>query len=145
LFPCIVHIKKKGTNKTLDKYIREVREELEKEVDKGNLQSELVFILSQELDALFVKYYNENFKKEKRKKPNEAVANFIINRFLRQKNLDIGLLKYRENARCRNELIVKMRAEAGFSIRETARYLGLNRGLVYISMKKFKRNPNIEK
>jgi hypothetical protein len=124
----------------LDKDIQEAREELNNQVEIDNLQSEPVLTLIQRLDALVLHYYNKSFDDERRKLLYERLANIIINTFLRQNNLSINDLKYRANVRERNELIVRLRGEAGFSIRETARYLGLNEGLVQISMKKFK-NP----
>jgi hypothetical protein len=46
----------------LNDHIREVREKLENEIEKGNLQSELVFTLSMELDQLVTEYYKSNGK-----------------------------------------------------------------------------------
>jgi hypothetical protein len=128
----------------LDKYIREVREALENEIEKGDLQAELVFILSQQLDSLVVSYCKKDLYDEKGTDSNEAVANSIINIFLKQNNLNIGDLKNRANISDRNELITKMREEAGFSIRRTAKYLGLNRGLVQKSRNKIKQNLYIK-
>jgi hypothetical protein len=50
------------TNKMLNDNIREVREALEQEIEKGNLQSKLSYTLSQKLDDLVVQYYKTNGK-----------------------------------------------------------------------------------
>jgi hypothetical protein len=47
----------RGMNKMLDKDIQDVREALEAEMEKGNLQSDVIHTLSQKLDMLVVQYY----------------------------------------------------------------------------------------
>jgi hypothetical protein len=128
----------------LVKFLREAKEALEEEVDKGDLQTESVFILSQELDSLVVQYLNKDFDEEKSREQNETVVNIMINKFLRQKNLNISDLKYRANIRVRNELIAKIRGEAGLSIRKIAKCLGINRGIVLTGIRKLKQNSGIK-
>jgi hypothetical protein len=50
----------------LSKRIEELREALIKEVEKGNLHTELVLQLSQELDALIVEYMKNSEQEQTR-------------------------------------------------------------------------------
>ena len=53
-----------------------------------------------------------------------------IRRYLKEKNLKKESISNRQNRKYRNELILNLKKKSNFSIREIAKILGLNRGIV---------------
>jgi hypothetical protein len=131
---------RKAKEQLINKQIREAREQLEKETKKGNLQSELVCALSREIDELVLQLHNHNqgLYDARTQSPEEEKAKSIINQYLKQMNLKLNDLKSPKYLFYRYELIVKLRADEGFTICATARYLGLNDWQVHKSIKTLK-------
>jgi hypothetical protein len=117
---------RKKKEQLINEQIREVREQLEKETAKGNLQVKLIFALSREVDELVLQLHNQGLYEARAQSPEEARVKGIINQYLRQMNLKLDDLKNKGHLFYRYELIVKLRVDEGFTVCETARYLGLN-------------------